>query len=180
VSGASTTTAVATAAVRAGEEQWRRIIYHPAPFETRYYGEESERYWREVHPGCAIEVVEHDYGIFRYCKPPGIPVRITPAAEETRSYVEPLAAMHGQFFDAASEVCWRLYPFANKRAWKWHGVAHAALADVYWAHADSWEAHTPASWADQLNAMLAAAERHRVRDEAGASNLRAALEAVWP
>jgi len=170
---------VAAAPVRADEDAWRRITYHPAPFVTRYYGEESERYWRAVHPGCAIEVVEEDWGIIPRSHADGIKVRIVPAADETQSYVEPLAAMHGQFWDAVSAVSWRLYPIGNKRAWKWHRVVAAALGDAYWAHAGCWEAASPASWADRLNAMLAAAERHRVRDEAGASRLRAALEAAW-
>jgi hypothetical protein len=179
VSGPKTTAVSATLAVRADEEAWRRITYHPAPFVTRYYGEESERYWREVHPGCAIEVVEEDRGIIPHSHAHGIKVRIVPAADETQSYVEPLAAMHGQFWDAASTVCWRLYPFANKWAWRWGGVVHGALAAVYWAHAECWAAHTPASWADRLNAMLAAAERTRVLDDERAARLRAALEAAW-
>lgn len=154
------------------ETEWATITYHPTPFNTRTNDYKVTEYWRSVY-GPATEVKvdrvrdDAERANFMGALRTDIPITVIPDPAKIESYVEPLATIHNRFWEAASAVCWAVYPLSG-RAFrhnrKPHDQVHSLLADLYWRFAD-WKAYTPQTWVDQLNHWLELVEQNRVRSE---------------
>lgn len=168
------------------EKVWRTIQYHPQPLDTRFGRlSGSEEYWCEVYgPNTRIVVREDAYKAEREGFMGNlifdIPVTIIPDPECIEKYCEPLATIHGQFWDAASTLLYAMYPMFSKTGKrlspkrKWADPIHSHLAHIYWDLSD-WRAYTPDEWATQLNRYLELVETRPVRNDRDLVHLKELL-----
>ena len=168
------------------EKEWRTITYHPATFHTRMRDYHVLEYWQSVYgPNTRVEWNEEQDRIekenFMGHLRADYPIIVIPDPDCVESYCEPLATMHKQFFDAASNLIYTLYPFGKglRRSpkEKWRSPVHSALAKVYW-DTTQWAKYTPDSWCSQLNDWLNWVTAYPVQSDNDVIALEKALVAL--
>lgn len=168
------------------ETEWRTITYKPKPLATRTADANCETYWKSVYgPNTTVTVREDidkpERENFMANLRRDIPILVTPDPDHEDSYVEPLAAMHTEFFESLSEIIWRRYPFGKRggKKFKLGGQIHSIVAEHYW-NSQYWERMTPAQWALQLNRWLEAVEQSAVKTEYDLDTFKRSLVPITP